>query len=204
MQRYAAFYQTVVARDLQSKFLGLKSMTVPKFSSIDLCMPIEASSQILPAMVALELLSGQKGQPRISKVYGPRENAVSEITNTLRKDNMYAFYDNLINVYLPTLRKAGAFDNDPYYRDNEKLKELHMEALLMKNVAEIDKVKSLPLYTGRVKKRYNKRKQKIAHCETKITLTNLYYLPAIEREFHRFSVAGVKDLRLDVTIKTSQ
>lgn len=120
MNRYAFHYSKVVVRDLQSKNLRLKSMSMPKLTHIDLSISIEESSKILPAMISLELLSGQKPQVKLATVYG-KKGSVERVSNTLRRHNMYYFYDNLINIYIPALKKADAFGTDPIAADLDAL-----------------------------------------------------------------------------------
>lgn len=120
MNRYAYYYRKYVARDLQSKYLRLKSMNIPSMKSIYLSIDVENSAKFLPAYISLEWLSNQKPQPVLDPRFG-KNGPVHQVRTMLRNEKMYEFYDNLFNLYIPSLKKNDLLGKDPIFDTPEEL-----------------------------------------------------------------------------------
>eukprot|EP00924_Labyrinthula_sp_SR-Ha-C_P001005 snap_masked-scaffold_7-processed-gene-10.33-mRNA-1 protein AED:1.00 eAED:1.00 QI:0/-1/0/0/-1/1/1/0/186 len=125
IHRYAYQYQKVIQRDLQSMFLTRNSMNLPKLKSIDAQISIRESSHILPALSALELITGQKAKVNISNAIGTK-GQVASVSTKLRKRNMYDFLDILVNIYVPAMKRADVLKRAAIAKELEMLNFEHI------------------------------------------------------------------------------
>lgn len=128
MARLNDFYKTEVVPKLMEQF-GYKSpMQVPKITKITLNMGVgeaAADKKLITAAVSdMEKIAGQKAVICMSRKsvagFKIRDGWPIGCKVTLRRDNMYEFFDRLVNVSLPRIRdfrglKATSFDGRGNY-----------------------------------------------------------------------------------------
>lgn len=125
------YYQKYVCRDIQSKYLKLRDMKIPKMEEIKLSIGVADASKFLPAYIALEMISGRKPLP-VAKAQTGINGPIDRVKTSLHDDAKYSFYDNFINIYLPTLKKSELQGNDPIFQN--------ISALLFENLVAGEEV----------------------------------------------------------------
>lgn len=112
MTRIQMHYNRVIRPDLVTKFLYENTNQIPRMNHISLHITLKEALQDMKAlhtaMLALELISGQRG----IWVYAKKSVASFQLRKgspigckvTLRKDIMYTFLDYLITIVLPRSR----------------------------------------------------------------------------------------------------
>lgn len=128
VSRIRQYYLDEVVPALQQRFGYRNIMEVPKLNKIVLNMglgeAIQNAKLLDGGMEQLAIISGQK--PVITKArksiaaYKLREGMSIGVKVTLRRDQMYDFFDRLVNVALPRVRDfrgvtANAFDGRGNY-----------------------------------------------------------------------------------------
>lgn len=123
MQRLKLFYNEVVIPSLVSKF-NYKSLTdVPKLEKIIINRGLDETCQntkVLESLVSeLTQITGQRFYLTRSKKaisnFKLKQDIPIGMCVTLRRDNMYSFFDRLVNLALPRIRdfqgiKTSGFD----------------------------------------------------------------------------------------------
>ena len=113
MNRFKNHYKYVVQYDLINKLSHVNCITVPKIKSISLNFGIKetviSTKKILPPLLALELLTGQKGVVTKSKKdlikYKIRKGMIVGCkVNLSNKNNIFSFLEKLISMTLPRIR----------------------------------------------------------------------------------------------------
>ncbi|OEJ65394.1 50S ribosomal protein L5 [Magnetovibrio blakemorei] len=125
MARLKQVYNETVVPALQAEFNYTNPMQVPKLTKIVLNMGVGEASQdkkkIDGPVSDLTLITGQKPVTTKAKksiaAFKLREEMVIGTMVTLRKDQMYEFYDRLVNIALPRVRdfrgvKGTGFDGN--------------------------------------------------------------------------------------------
>jgi len=113
MDRFTRHYKKIISYDLITKFNYKNSFQIPNIEEIS----INISSlklaldkrQIVPLLVAIELISGQKGRMTFSKKnkihLKVKKGMVMGCKVTLNKQNSYNFLENLIVFVFPQLKE---------------------------------------------------------------------------------------------------
>lgn len=117
MNRFTTHYKKIVSYDLISKFNYKNSYQIPEIVEISINMSsLKLTSdkrQIIPLLVAIELISGQRGTLTISKKnrihLKIKKGMVMGCKVTLNKKNSYNFLENLIIFVLPNLKEFKGF-----------------------------------------------------------------------------------------------
>jgi len=112
MTRLEKIYSEKVVPALQKEFGYKSSMQIPKFKFISLNIGLGEASQnsklIDEAVAELNAIAGQKSVITRAKksiaAFKLRENQPVGCRVTLRKDQMWDFYDKLVNFALPRVR----------------------------------------------------------------------------------------------------
>ena len=117
MNRFNTHYKKVVSYDLISKFNYKNSYQIPNINEISINLSSLKLTldkrQIIPFLVAIELISGQKGTLTTSKKnrihLKVKQGMVMGCKVTLNKKNSYNFLENLIIFVLPNLKEFKGF-----------------------------------------------------------------------------------------------
>lgn len=125
MARLKQVYNEQVVPALKAEFNYKNPMQVPKLTKIVLNMGVGEASQdkkkIDGPISDLTLITGQKPVTTVAKnsiaAFKLRDGMVIGTKVTLRKDQMYEFYDRLVNIALPRVRdfrgvKGTGFDGN--------------------------------------------------------------------------------------------
>ncbi len=125
MARLKQVYNEQVVPALKAEFNYKNPMQVPKLTKIVLNMGVGEASQdkkkIDGPVSDLTLITGQKPVTTIAKnsiaAFKLRDGMVIGTKVTLRKNQMYEFYDRLVNIALPRVRdfrgvKGTGFDGN--------------------------------------------------------------------------------------------
>ncbi|MBL7004694.1 MAG: 50S ribosomal protein L5 [Gammaproteobacteria bacterium] len=128
MSRLETFYKETVAKQLNDQFKYSSPMQVPKIEKITLNMGLgEAAGDkkiIEHAVRDMEQISGQKPVVTMTKKaiagFKIREEQAIGCKVTLRRAQMYEFFDRLVNFSIPRIRdfrglSAKAFDGRGNY-----------------------------------------------------------------------------------------
>lgn len=110
--RYKKYYQQIICQDLLLKQNYKTIMELPSLQKIVLNTTSKLyttdKKNILPALMAMELLSGQKAKLTSAKKsiasFKIRENQIIGCKTTLRHLSMYLFFEKLLTVVLPRVR----------------------------------------------------------------------------------------------------
>ena len=113
MNRLRSHYKYVVQYDLITKLSHINCITLPKIESVTLNFGIKESvistKKILAPLLALELVTGQKGVVTKSKKdlirYKIRKGMIVGCKVNLRnKENLFSFLEKLVSMTLPRIR----------------------------------------------------------------------------------------------------
>ena len=113
MNRLRSHYKYVVQYDLITKLSHINCITLPKIESVTLNFGIRESvistKKILAPLLALELVTGQKGVVTKSKKdlirYKIRKGMIVGCKVNLRnKENLFSFLEKLVSMTLPRIR----------------------------------------------------------------------------------------------------
>ena len=113
MNRLRSHYKYVVQYDLITKLSHINCITLPKIESVTLNFGIKESvistKKILAPLLALELVTGQKGVVTKSKKdlirYKNRKGMIVGCKVNLRnKENLFSFLEKLVSMTLPRIR----------------------------------------------------------------------------------------------------
>ena len=113
MNRLRSHYKYVVQYDLITKLSHINCITLPKIESVTLNFAIKESvistKKILAPLLALELVTGQKGVVTKSKKdlirYKIRKGMIVGCKVNLRnKENLFSFLEKLVSMTLPRIR----------------------------------------------------------------------------------------------------
>ncbi len=128
MARLNDFYKAEVVPKLMEQFNYKSPMQVPKITKITLNMGVgeaAADKKLINAAVSdMELIAGQKAVICMSRKsvagFKIRDGWPIGCKVTLRREQMYEFFDRLVNVSLPRIRdfrglKATSFDGRGNY-----------------------------------------------------------------------------------------
>ena len=110
--RYKKYYQQIICQDLLLKQNYKTIMELPSLQKIVLNTTSKLyttdKKNILPALMAMELISGQKAKLTSAKKsiasFKIRENQIIGCKTTLRHLSMYLFFEKLLTVVLPRVR----------------------------------------------------------------------------------------------------
>ncbi len=106
-------FKKVTKRDIQSKYPLKSNFKNIKLKSISLQISLkeqkfESKKQLLPGLIALEIISGQKAKIHRSKkavsVWRLMKGDQTALSLVLRGPAMQKFFENLVEVVLPSLR----------------------------------------------------------------------------------------------------
>lgn len=111
--------KNVIKRDFQSKNPFKQGLNMPKLKSITLHISFkeqkfESKKYLLPAIIGLQIITGQKVKIHKSKkavsIWRLMKGDYTGVSVVLRGKTMYAFFDNLIELILPSLRPFEGID----------------------------------------------------------------------------------------------
>ena len=125
MNRFTYHYKQIVSYDLITKFNYKNSFHIPEIESISVNLSSVTlafeKKKIIPFLLALELISGQKGKMTFSKKnkiqLKIKQGMVVGCKVTLNKLNSHAFLENLILFVFP---KIDNFKGLRYEKSMEK------------------------------------------------------------------------------------
>jgi len=121
MNRLRSHYKYVVQYDLITKLSHINCITLPKIESVTLNFGIKESvistKKILAPLLALELVTGQKGVVTKSKKdlirYKIRKGMIVGCKVNLRnKENLFSFLEKLVSMTLPRIRYFNGIRKD--------------------------------------------------------------------------------------------
>ena len=105
-------YDSIIVKNLQTKFEMKNKLMVPKFIKIILNMGLGADAndkkKLQNCIEDMSLISGQK--PIVTRFkksisnFKTRKGAPAGVKVTLRNDRMYEFLDRLVNIALPRIK----------------------------------------------------------------------------------------------------
>ena len=113
------FIKNQIKRDFQSKFPYKSNFEIPELKSITLHISFkeqkfESKKFLLPGAMGLEIISGQKARIHSSKkavaLWRLVKGDHSGLSLVLRKEAMQNFYENLVEVILPSMRPFDGID----------------------------------------------------------------------------------------------
>ena len=110
--RYKKYYQQIICQDLLLKQNYKTIIELPSLQKIVLNTTSKLyttdKKNILPALMAIELISGQKAKLTSAKKsiasFKIRENQIIGCKTTLRHLSMYLFFEKLLTIVLPRVR----------------------------------------------------------------------------------------------------
>ena len=111
-------YDSIIVKNLQTKFEMKNKLMVPKFIKIILNMGLGADAndkkKLQNCIEDMSLISGQK--PIVTRFkksisnFKTRKGAPAGVKVTLRNDRMYEFLDRLVNIALPRIKDFKGLD----------------------------------------------------------------------------------------------
>ena len=111
-------YDSIIVKNLQTKFEMKNKLMVPKFIKIILNMGLGADAndkkKLQNCIEDMSLISGQK--PIVTRFkksisnFKTRKGAPAGVKVTLRNDRMYEFLDRLVNIALPRIKDFRGLD----------------------------------------------------------------------------------------------
>ena len=116
--RYKKYYEQIICSDLLLKHNYKTIMELPSLKKIILNTTSKSytidKKNILPVLMALELISGQKAKLTSAKKsiasFKIRENQIIGCKTTLRDLSMFLFLDKLLTVVLPRIRDFSGIE----------------------------------------------------------------------------------------------
>jgi large subunit ribosomal protein L5 len=116
--RYKKYYEQIICSDLLLKHNYKTIMELPSLKKIILNTTSKSYSidkkNILPVLMAMELISGQKAKLTSAKKsiasFKIRENQIIGCKVTLRYLSMFFFLDKLLTIVLPRIREFSAIE----------------------------------------------------------------------------------------------
>lgn len=114
-------FNKVIKRDIQSKYPFKSTFKTLKLKSISLHISLkeqkfENKKQLFPALIALLIISGQKAKTHKSKkavsIWRLLKGDYTGLSLVLRGDAIQKFFENLVEVVLPSLRPFEGIDID--------------------------------------------------------------------------------------------
>jgi large subunit ribosomal protein L5 len=122
MIRFKEHYLNVVRKDLLTKFNYKNLHQIPKLEKIVINISVKEAVQnsknVVPALIALELITGQKAVLTKAKKsiagFKLRKNVELGAKITLRNDTMYTFFDRFVTIVLPRIGSFKGFSKKSF------------------------------------------------------------------------------------------